>query len=143
MSTETQVKLQQIRRLFREIGDRLSAIDHYTGDSMEHWQKITENDENVREAEAGLPAGIRSKCPEMMKYVNAGGALQFKISQITSNKRRPPMGDKFKKVSRQKAEYRFRIKAANRGGIATGEGHTSKSICKNGIESVNSPTDLM
>ncbi len=46
------------------------------------------------------------------------------------------MAAKFEIYKDKKGEFRFRLKAGNGEIIAVGEGYTSKSGCKNGIESI-------
>ena len=53
------------------------------------------------------------------------------------------MAGKFEIYKDKAGEYRFRLKASNGQNILASEGYTSKSSCKNGIESVmkNAPDD--
>lgn len=67
------------------------------------------------------------------------------IEDQTSKKSEKLTNPKYELYLDKKNEFRFRLKAANGEIIATSEGYTAKSSCKNGIESVkkNAPDSEM
>lgn len=67
------------------------------------------------------------------------------IEDQTSKKAVPLANPKFEIYLDKKGEFRFRLKAVNGEVIATSEGYTAKSSCKNGVDSVrkNAPDSEM
>ncbi|MEG0912852.1 MAG: YegP family protein [Oscillospiraceae bacterium] len=63
---------------------------------------------------------------------NCGAAVEDQTVKSEESVKNP----KFEIYQDKRGDFRFRLKAANGEIIATGEGYTAKSSCKNGIESV-------
>ena len=68
LDQQTIGSLLSLKKALKEVGDRLSAIDHDLGKPADHWKAIGELGAQVREIALHLPENVQAQMPQLMDF---------------------------------------------------------------------------